>query len=75
MQMNTERIKEIQQSTAVSGSAWEKELVGKNIHSVFTWCKDCGMEGCNIPFNDECGNCGSKNTVRYYDKETIDLLF
>jgi hypothetical protein len=59
----------------VSGSAWEKELVGKNIHSVFTWCKDCGMEGCNIPFNDECGNCGSKNTVRYYDKETIDLLF
>jgi hypothetical protein len=61
--------------TNVSGSAWEKELVGKNIHSVFTWCKDCGMEGCNIPFNDECGNCGSKNTVRYYDKETIDLLF
>jgi hypothetical protein len=59
----------------VSGSAWEKEIVGKNIHTVFTWCKDCGMEGCNIPFNDECGNCGSKNTVRYYDKETIDLLF
>ena len=59
----------------VSGSAWEKELEGKNIHSVFTWCKDCGMKGCNIPSNDECGNCGSKNTVRYYDKETIDLLF
>lgn len=59
----------------VSGSAWEKELEGKNIHSVFTWCKDCGMEGCNIQFNEECGNCGSKNTVRYYDKETIDLLF
>jgi hypothetical protein len=61
--------------SAVSGSAWEHKLVGKNIHSVFTWCKDCGMEGCNVPFNDECGNCGSKNTVRYYDKETIDLLF
>jgi rRNA maturation endonuclease Nob1 len=59
----------------VSSSAWERKLVGKNIHSVFTWCKDCGMKGCNIPFEDECGNCGSKNTVRYYDKETIDLLF
>ena len=60
---------------AVSGSAWEHKLLGKNIHSVFTWCKDCHSEGVNIPFNDECGNCGSKNTVRYYDKETIDLLF
>ncbi len=61
--------------TDVSGSAWEQKLIGKNIHSVFTWCKDCHSEGINIPFNDECGNCGSKNTVRYYDKETIDLLF
>jgi len=60
---------------SVSGSDWEKELVDKNIHGVFTWCKDCGMEGCNTPLNDECGNCGSQNTVRYYDKETIDLLF
>lgn len=59
----------------VSSSAWEQKLIGKNIHSVFTWCKDCGMEGINIPFENECGNCGSKNTVRYYDKETIDLLF
>lgn len=61
--------------TCVSCSAWEHQLIGKNIHSVFTWCKDCHNEGVNIPFNDECGNCGSKNTVRYYDKETIDLLF
>jgi hypothetical protein len=61
--------------TDVSGSGWEQKLIGKNIHSVFTWCKDCHNEGINIPFNDECGNCGSKNTVRYYDKETIDLLF
>jgi hypothetical protein len=59
----------------VSSSAWERKLVGKNIHSVFTWCKDCGMNGCNMPLEDECGNCGSKNTVRYYDKETIDILF
>ena len=63
------------QQCNVSSSAWERKLVGRNIHSVFTWCKDCGMKGCNIPFEDECGNCGSKNTVRYYDKETIDLLF
>ena len=59
----------------VSSSSWERKLVGKNIHSVFTWCKDCGMNGCNMPLEDECGNCGSKNTVRYYDKETIDILF
>jgi DnaJ-class molecular chaperone len=61
--------------TDVSGSAWERKLIGKNIHSVFTFCKDCHSKGVNIPFCDECGNCGSKNTVRYYDKETIDLLF
>ena len=61
--------------TCVSGSSWEYKLIGKNIHSIFTWCKNCHSEGVNIPFNDECGNCGSKNTVRYYDKETIDLLF
>ena len=58
-----------------ASSDWEQKLVGRNIHSVFTWCKDCGMKGCNIPFEDDCGNCGSKNTVRYYDKETINLLF
>ena len=52
---------------------WERKLVSKNVHSVFTWCKDCGMRGCNIPFEDECGNCGNKNTVRYYDSETIEM--
>jgi ribosomal protein L37E len=54
---------------------WEKKLVGKNIHSVFTLCRTCGMHGINMPFEDSCGNCGSKDTVRYYDKKTIDLLF
>lgn len=63
------------QQPVVSGSGWEHKLIGKNKHSVFTWCKDCHGEGVNIPFNDECGNCGSENTVRYYDKETIDTLF
>lgn len=70
-----QKIRKVFAKYNISCSAWEKKLVGKNIHSVFTWCKDCGMKGCNIPFEDECGNCGSKNTVRYYDKETIDLLF
>ena len=54
---------------------WEEFLIGKNIHSVYTWCKDCHSEGVNFPLNDECGNCRSLNTVRYYDKETLDLLF
>lgn len=71
----TEAVKNNAVLPFVSGSAWERKLVGKNIHSVFTWCKDCGMKGCNIPFENECGNCGSKNTVRYYDAKTIDLLF
>jgi rRNA maturation endonuclease Nob1 len=65
----------IQHQILSQASNWEEKLLGKNIHSVYTWCKDCHAEGCNIPFNDECGNCGSQNTVRYYDKETIDLLF
>ena len=56
-------------------SDWERRLEGRNIHSVLTWCKDCLVQGINMPFEDECGNCGSKNTVRYYDNETINLLF
>lgn len=76
MGKDTKKIKETSGTKPdVSGSAWENKLVGRNIHSVFTWCKDCHAWGCNIPFNDECGDCGSKNTVRYYDAHTIDLLF
>lgn len=56
-------------------SPWERLLVGKNIHSVYTLCRDCGMKGINFPFEEECGNCGSENTIRYYDKKTIDILF
>jgi hypothetical protein len=54
---------------------WELDLVGKNEHSVFTKCFDCGSSGCNVPGIMECGNCGSYLTVRYYDSETIDKLF
>lgn len=54
---------------------WEEKLIGKNIHSVLTKCKNCGNTGINLPLEDECGNCGSENTIRYYDKKTIDLLF
>lgn len=51
---------------------WENSLIGKNVHSVFTKCFECGTMGCNLPQVIECGNCGSQTTVRYYDSETID---
>jgi hypothetical protein len=51
---------------------WETSLEGKNVHSVFTKCFECGAMGCNLPQITECGNCGSQTTVRYYDSETIN---
>lgn len=54
--------------------AWEKEVVNKNKRSVYTKCFDCLMHGINLPLNDICGNCGSKNTVAYYDAETIAMF-
>lgn len=54
---------------------WEERLIGNNVHSVYTWCKDCHSKGCNMPTVNECGNCGSERTVRYYDSETLDQLF
>lgn len=55
-------------------SKWQKDLINKNLHSVFTRCFDCstwgvGLHGCN-----SCGNCNSKNTVEYYDAMTINKL-
>lgn len=58
----------------MTNQSWERELIGKNKHSVYTWCFDCCTYGCNMPNNYECGNCGSKNTVKYYDAETISHL-
>lgn len=53
---------------------FEREVIGKNIHSVWTFCQSCGVRGINIPLNNECGNCGSAETITYYDAETIQNL-
>lgn len=50
----------------------EKELVGKNLHSVYTHCLSCHSWGINMPLNKVCGNCGKNtDTYTYYDSETI----
>lgn len=49
----------------------EKELVGKNIHSVYLRCNECKLFGVPMPLDRICGNCGSKDTIVYYDSETI----
>ena len=51
---------------------FEKEVVGKNIHSVYTHCLECGFKGINLPLIKECGNCGFPKTQTYYDAATID---
>ena len=35
---------------------FEKEIINKNIHSVYTHCLSCYMWGVNIQFEKECGN-------------------
>jgi hypothetical protein len=51
---------------------FEKEIVGHNVHSVYSWCSECQSFGINAPLNKECGNCGYSKTHTYYDAETID---
>lgn len=51
---------------------WEKDLISKNVHSVFTYCKNCKLFGVNLPLNTKCGNCSCADTITYYDSETID---
>jgi hypothetical protein len=53
---------------------WQKELVGKNEHSVFVSCGQCGHWGCNSPLDNKCGNCGYEKCITYYDAQTIDVL-
>lgn len=53
---------------------WEKKMVGKNIHSVYVFCRNCSKYGTNFPLDKECGNCGSHSTNTYYDDETISIL-
>lgn len=53
---------------------FEKEVVGKNVHSVLTVCPECGSHGVNMPLEKECGNCGYTETKTYYDAETVHNL-
>lgn len=50
---------------------FQRELVGKNIHSVFVKCPQCGSIGVNEPLNIICGNCNYPKCITYYDAETI----
>lgn len=53
---------------------WEKESVGMNVHSVYVFCYECKTDGINFPLERKCGNCGSEDTMTYYDRETISLI-
>lgn len=50
---------------------FEKEIVGKNYHSVYVRCKECLKFGINMPLETDCPNCGYSETITYYDAETI----
>lgn len=50
---------------------FEKEIVGKNVHSVYTLCSECRSWGINMPLEKQCGNCGYTEGKTYYDAETI----
>lgn len=57
-----------------SKESWENKAVGKNVHSVFLKCLECHVWGTPMPLETVCGNCGSKDTITYYDAETITIL-
>lgn len=49
----------------------DKSWNGKNKHSVYTRCNECKTFGICFPQDDKCGNCGSNDTMQYWDAETI----
>lgn len=53
---------------------WQRKLVGKNEHTVYSWCPACLSFGVNLPLDNTCGNCGYARTRTYYDADTIDLF-
>lgn len=53
---------------------WQKELVGKNEHSVYVHCGQCGQMSVNFPLDNKCANCGYEKCITYYDAQTIDSL-
>jgi hypothetical protein len=53
---------------------WQKELVGKNEHTVFVNCGQCGKMAVNFPLDNRCSGCGYEKCITYYDAQTIDSL-
>jgi len=53
---------------------WQKELVGKNEHSVYSKCGQCGSMNVNFPLDNKCPDCGYEKCITYYDAQTIDML-
>ena len=53
---------------------WQKDIVGKNKHSVYSWCPECLKFGINMPLENECLDCGHTATITYYDAKTINAL-
>ena len=53
---------------------WQKQLVGKNEHTVYVSCGQCGKMAVNFPLDNKCGNCGYAKCITYYDAQTIDVL-
>lgn len=51
---------------------FEKEIVGKNVNSVYVLCPNCKTWGINMPLEKTCGDCGYSEGKTYYDAETID---
>ncbi len=51
---------------------FQKEIVGKNCHSVYSWCPECLDFKINMPLVNKCEGCGHTATVTFYDAETIN---
>src|SRR6185312_2852089 len=45
---------------------WQKDLVGKNDHTVHSWCPECQSFGVNMPLDNKCGRCGYAKCITYY---------
>ena len=67
--------KPIEKESEPTVERWEPGAVGKNVHSVYTHCRNCWMWGINMPLDKVCGNCGKTTDIEtYYDSETITKL-
>lgn len=53
---------------------FQKQIVGKNVHSVYIKCPECSMWGISEPLSTECGNCGYTKCITYYSAETIQCF-